>query len=72
MPLSRTAVLAGCGGKPVAADSTPACDNTSRKLAKGQSPSTGIAFDIPKQRKPLVVEYVSGSGYGDTVLWSPR
>lgn len=48
------------------------CDNQSLKLAKGQSRSTCIAFDIPKKEKPLALEYVSDSGYGDTALWSLR
>ena len=48
------------------------CDNKSLKLGKGQSQSTCIAFDIPKQEKPMALEYVSDSGYGDTALWSLR
>jgi hypothetical protein len=48
------------------------CDNKSLKLAKGQSKSTCIAFDIPKREKPLALEYVADNGYGDTGLWSLR
>jgi len=48
------------------------CDNKSLKLAKGQSKSTCIAFDIPKREKPMALEYVADNGYGDTGLWSLR
>jgi hypothetical protein len=48
------------------------CDNRSLKLKAGQSKSTCIAFEIPKREKPLALEYVSDSGYGDTGLWSLR
>ena len=48
------------------------CDNQSLKLAKGQSRTTCIAFDVPKREKPMALEYVSDSGYGDTALWSLR
>jgi hypothetical protein len=48
------------------------CDNRSLKLKTGQSTRTCIAFDIPKREKPLALEYVADSGYGDKALWSLR
>ena len=48
------------------------CDNRSLKLKAGQSQSTCIAFDIPKKEKPMALEYVADSGYGDKALWSLR
>jgi len=57
----QTSLISGSGKSP--------CDNPSLKLHKGQSKTSCLAFDIPKNAKPKVFEYAASSGYGDTGIW---
>ena len=57
----QTSLITGSGKDP--------CDNPSLKLRKGQKVESCLAYDIPKNAKPVVFEYGASSGYGDTGIW---